>query len=234
MKISNIFAPIRKGINHIKGKAPKTETKPSEDKTMSALEAMDVQNRVLVKPNNMVKPLQTEFKSTKELFSYAKKRCTDALKSDKPYEHTVLVDTKQNKVLAEYKGNVNECEIKDFDKFVKNPDDTILIHGHPNNHPLSNPDVKLLLSYDVNQVMAVNKNGEFSLAAKRAGRQETSATKSAAETYQNNAKEINEEFWGHKECELYKEFNNDNLKKYADGMGLRYVTNYSSFKNNMQ
>ena len=231
MKISKIFTPIRKSINYIKGKSSQPIEKTTADKTMSALEAMGAQNKILVNTTNMVKPLQTKFKSTKDLYAYARKRCVDALKSDQPYEHALLVDTKQNKVLAEYKGNIEVCEIKDFDKLIENPDSTILIHGHPNNHPLSNPDVKLLLDYNVNQVMAVNKNGEFSLAAKRAGRVDTPKTKAAATEYQNTAHEISNDFWGHKESELYKEFNHDNLKKYADGMGLRYVTNYSSFKN---
>lgn len=230
MKVSNIFIPIKKGINYIKGKSSRAAVSTPKDKTMDSLNIMGAQNRVLVEVNNRVKPLQTDFKSTKELFSYAKQRCLDGLKSDKPYEHTVLIDTKQNKVLAEYKGDANCCKLGDFDKLIKNPESTILVHGHPNNHPLSNGDVNILLNYDINQVIAVNKNGEFSLAAKKVGRKNSPETDSAIKTYQNNAHEISDEFYGHTDCELFKEFNNDNLKKHANGMGLRYISNYSSFK----
>lgn len=78
-----------------------------------------------------------------------------------------MVDTKENKVLAEYVGDENNCKIDNFDMLVKNPDYTILVHGHPNSYPLSGADVSLLMKYNVNQVMAVNEKGEFSLVAKR-------------------------------------------------------------------
>ena len=49
---------------------------------------------------NKVMPLQTEFKSTKELFQYAKSRCLEGIHNSQPYEHAVIVDTKKNRVIA--------------------------------------------------------------------------------------------------------------------------------------
>lgn len=230
MKVANIFTPLKKYVNKLNWNRSSSFAGKVPDCSANALELLGEQNKVYVRPSNQIDPLKTEFKSTKEMYSYAKGRCIDALKSENPHEHTVLVDTKDNRVLAEYVGDENNCKIDNFDKLVKNPDYTILVHGHPSSYPLSGADVSLLIKYNVNQVMAVNDKGEFSLAAKRLERPNEKDISSAKEKYLQELSYIGEDFYGHTNTELYKVMCHENLKKKANNMGLRYITNYSYLK----
>ena len=230
MKVSTIFAPIKKCFTRFKTSESSSVGIKIADNCTRGLELLGEQNRVFVRPKNQVDPLQSEFKSTKEMYAYAKGRCIEALKSETPYEHTVLLDTKDNKVLAEYVGNENNCKIDNFDLLVKNPDYTILVHGHPSSYPLSGADVSLLMKYNVNQVMAVNEKGEFSLAAKRLERPTEKVINSTKDSYLKELSYIGEDFFGHTNTELYKVMCHQNLKNKANDMGLRYLTNYSYLK----
>ena len=100
MKISTIFAPIKKCFTKFQHSETSQSSVKMADSTINGLELLGEQNRVFIRPKNQVEPLQTEFNSTKDMYAYAKGRCVDALKSKTPYEHTVLVDTKENKVLV--------------------------------------------------------------------------------------------------------------------------------------
>lgn len=230
MKISTIFAPIKKCFTKFQHSETSQSSVKMADGTINGLELLGEQNRVFIRPKNQVEPLQTEFNSTKDMYAYAKGRCVDALKSKTPYEHTVLVDTKENKVLAEYVGDENNCKIDNFDMLVKNPDYTILVHGHPNSYPLSGADVSLLMRYNVNQVMAVNEKGEFSLVAKRLERPTEKVINNTKDNYLKELSYIGEDFYGHTDSELYKVMCHENLKHNADNMGLRYLTNYFYLK----
>lgn len=226
MKIKSVYTPIKKCFNVLKTKvSPARE--PASSKTVSGLETLGEQNRAFVRADNQVEPLITDCKSTKELLNYAKERCIEGLNSSQPYEHTVIIDTKQNKVLAEYKGDARQCRISNFESLVTNPDYTILIHGHPSSYPLSGTDVKVLLDSNVNQVIAVNKNGEFSLAAKRTIKPDKKITESAKHSYQEEVTALLDDFYGHTDTEFYKVLVHGNLKNHANDMGLRYLTNYS-------
>lgn len=173
--------------------------------------------------SNKVEPLQYQFACTKDLFQYAKKRCIDALHSELPYEHVVIADIKKNKILAEYKGDENSCSFDGFDKLEINEDSTMLFHGHPEAFPISPPDVNLLLTYNVNQVLAFNSNGKFSLVAKNVGYKQD---KTEFLNFRLEQYDLDDMYSPGKDNSLYFAATNDILKKHAPLMGLRYVSNY--------
>lgn len=174
--------------------------------------------------SNMVEPLQYQFSCTKDLFQYAKKRCVDALHSESPYEHVVVADIKKNKVLAEYKGNENSCNLDGFEKLEIDKDSTMLLHGHPEDFPLSSPDVNVLLKYNIGQVLAFDKNGKFSLMAKDVG-YKPNKTKEFLD-FRLEQYDVDEMCFSPKDKTLYCAVTDDILKKHAPLMGLRYVSNY--------
>ena len=139
----------------------------------SLLPSFNIFKRTKVTPakvketSQLVEPLRNDFTSTKDLFTYARKRCVDAINSDKPYEHTVLVDTKKNKVMAEFIGDANHCNLDGIEKMQLDKDNTILLHGHPVGTPISSADVSTILNTPVTQVIAFDKDGKFSLVAKK-------------------------------------------------------------------
>lgn len=177
----------------------------------------------VIKPYNKIKPIQSEFKSTKDLFTYAKKRCVDALNSSTPYEHALILDTKKNKVISEYIGNSNTCPIPDLFSLNIDKKNTAIIHGHPDSTPISSTDIKTMLKAQVYQIIAINSKGEFSLVSK---------------TLQQD-KNINKKFQEFK-MDLYTEYNLSNkesnqfihsvLSKHMPIMGLRYISNYKYLK----
>ena len=176
-----------------------------------------------IKPNNRINPLQTEFKSTKDLFSYAKKRCLDALNQDSPYEHALILDTKRNKVLAEYIGDSKACTIDDLDFIDLDKKNISIIHGHPDNYPISIPDIKILINSGINKIIAFNQKGEFSLVAKQ---------KELTTDYLKHLRNMNNEtdVEGMKHNDFYKSYLDYNLKTHIPLIGLRYVSNYSFLK----
>ena len=175
------------------------------------------------KADNRIKPLQTEFKSTKDLYAYAKTRCLDALNQPSPYEHALILDTKRNKVIAEYIGDSKVCTIEDLSKLDLDKKNITIVHGHPENYPISIPDIKTLINSEINKVIAFNKKGEFSLVAKQ---------KELTPEYSKHLKSMANETYVEKMAhnDLYKSYLDYNLRRHIPLMGLRYVSNYTFLK----
>ena len=182
-----------------------------------------IRNITEIKPDNRINPLQAEFKSTKDLFAYAQKRCLDALNQPIPYEHTLIVDTKKNKVIAEYVGNSQKCKIEDLNSLDLDKKNTTIIHGHPENYPISIPDIKTLINSGINKVIAFNTKGEFSLVAKQ-----SELTPEYLKHLQSMANETYVERMVHND--FYKSYLDYNLRTHIPLMGLRYVSNYTFLK----
>ena len=174
--------------------------------------------------SQIVEPLRNDFTSTKDLFTYARKRCVDALNSEKPYEHTVLVDTKKNKVVAEFLGDVNHCCLDGIENMQLDKDNTILMHGHPSGTPVSPPDISAMLNLPIGQVLAFDKNGKFSLVAKKIDRK-AEVTKEFKD-YRMEQYDLADGMADNGEFELYNSATDYVLKKHAPLMGLRYISNY--------
>lgn len=230
MKVTGILNRIKQPFYALKQKINQPTIQNHKMSGTEALSVLGEQNKTLAVAYNQIKPLKTHFKSTKEMYAYARKRCTDALKSNNPYEHTVVVDTKQNKVLAEYVGDKHACHTDNINSIVENPDYTISFHGHPDNYPISSPDVNFLLSSNINQEIAINETGHFSLVAKRLEKPNKKDFDRAKEFYENAVDDIAMEYDGRKKEEGYKVVCHLSLKEYANKMGLRYVTNYPYLK----
>lgn len=175
---------------------------------------------------NKVMPLKTEFNSTKELFQYAKSRCLEGIHSPQPYEHAVIVDTKKNCVIAEYKGDANSCRMKDLSALDLDEKNTVIFHGHPVNYPLSTADLRTLIDSKVSCNIAINPNGEFSLAYKRNGFQPKKSKKEFERFSMNTAEDS---YALRNQPEEYKLMLDYNLRTNSHKMGLRYVTNYNAF-----
>ena len=175
-------------------------------------------------------PLQRTFSSTKDLFAYGKKRCMDALNSSSPYEHTVLADIKKNVVVTEFIGDSHSCNINGIENLNFDKENTVLMHGHPVNTPVSPADVQVLIDRNVSQVIAFTKNGQFSLVAKN----REYSQKTSEEIYKNFRKEHSDLTEGttlNNVYELYNMATDHVLKKYSPLMNLKYVTNYDYLKN---
>lgn len=176
-------------------------------------------------PSQMIEPLKRDFESTKDLFTYARKRCVDALHSDKPYEHTVLVDTKQNKVIAEILGDTNSCSLDCIENLQFNKDYSILMHGHPSGTPISTADVSAVLNTPVNQVIAFDKDGKFSLVSKKIDKKPNVSREFT--NYKLEQYDLADGMTVNGEFELYNKATDYVLKKHAPLMGLRYLSNYA-------
>lgn len=114
-----------------------------------------------------VTPAQSEFKSTKDLFSYARLKCVAAIKSSSPYEYAVVADIKRNKVIAEYIGDAEKCRLDDLSQMNIDADNTAIFHGHIDGSPISPIDVRLLINFGISQIVAFDKMGRFSLVSKK-------------------------------------------------------------------
>jgi hypothetical protein len=207
MPISNFTNPIIKLKSIFYHSVPKTT---------SALK--------IERPKNRVEPLQNDFKSTKELFMYAKSRCLKALNCENPYEHVIVADTQKNKILAEYIGDNKSCTMNDLHS-LELDENSIIFHGHPISYPLSTTDIQTLIASNLNCDVAFNKKGEFSLAYKTKDFNRTIAKKACKNFTITNAEEtydIKDNF------QMYSEMTDYILKTNAPSMGLRYVTNYKN------
>lgn len=224
MKIFSVYNPVKKCISAMKKVAL---SKPSvEAPTVSAQEILAEQNRVLVKPINQIEPEKIQFKSTKEMFAYAKKKCVDALKDKNPYEYSVVMDTKKNKILAEYSGDAHHCEMLNLDSLSLDLKNTAIMHGHPDSYPLSSPDVRLLLGRNINQVIAVDINGQFSMMYKKVGTPVAEPGSKACINFDNKCMDNVESFYEMRNPAMKKGLIDYTLRVCADDLGLRYITNY--------
>ena len=170
------------------------------------------------------KPLQKDFRCTKDLFSYAKKRCIDALNNEAPYEHVVIADIKKNKVLTEFIGEENKCNIEGIENFNLDKENTVVIHGHSDSTPISVCDMYTLLKNNLRQIIAVDKKGQFSLVAKSPNMSNNIDAK--YKKYAKEHYELTDEMTQNNVYELYNIATDYVLKKHTPLMGLRYISNY--------
>lgn len=107
-------------------------------------------------PNGII-----NFQSAEAAENYAKNRCVSALQGHKPFERGVIV--KDNKILAEINGEATNIETKAQTSKMKGAS---FYHGHPTNDngtlPLSLNDYLVMISQELNKIVAFNKYGEHS------------------------------------------------------------------------
>lgn len=191
-------------------------------------------NRVISKAPEPVSanilPQPKQFRCTKDLFTYARSRCVKALGDDKPREYAVLADIRSNKVLAEYLGGREKCELTGMDKLHLDKDNTILLHGHPDGAPISPRDIFTLLHHNISQVIAFDSRGDFSLVAKMK-KLSKNILKSFDQFHMEHC-DLYYELTPDGEHKLYNLATDDLLKKYSPKMGIRYITNYHYVKKN--
>ena len=185
--------------------------------------AQEMKMILVKKAENYIEPLQKDFKCTKDMYQYAKNRCLDGI--NRGYEHVVIMDAKNNKVIAEFKGEYDHCSIKEIKGLKYNSDNIVMMHGHPENFPLSTSDVSLIDSYGFNKVIAISPNGEFSLISKQKDLK-PKKYKQAFYEYSMTASDDDERFRANQNKEELKSAIDNTLKEYAPKMGLRYATNY--------
>lgn len=119
------------------------------------------------KPNlnnlGFIRPDKTiYFQNSEAAKTYAKNRCIAALNYKEPFERGCAV--KNNVILCEING---EKRSVDFTPYIEILPGTDIYHGHPNIYsngstPLSLDDYILMLSCNLNKIVAFNKYGEHS------------------------------------------------------------------------
>lgn len=109
-------------------------------------------------------PIQREFRSTKELYCYAKNKIIACAKNKKK-EYLIIADTKNNKILYEKLGNRDSVDISNFVFPEKEKQNITVIHGHVtrNGSPLSVSDCLHLCHHKYEKIIAFNKKGRFAL-----------------------------------------------------------------------
>lgn len=125
-----------------------------------------------ISPENKIPSLQSNFTSLKGARKYAKERAVCALHSDEPYEHLVIIDKKSHKIFGEYKGDEFQVSAG-FDQ-LHFPKSCSVIHGHPASYKCGDKSLSTPISFDdfghmfrhCDDIIAFNKNGEFSLLMK--------------------------------------------------------------------
>ena len=131
------ISAIQKGISYLLWKTPKGKIDP---KTLG-----------YVLPNGNI-----NFQSKESAYNYAKNCVMKALKSEEPYERGLVI--KGNTIVADVHGVKNEVTFADdLDLWG-----TTIVHGHPDNTPISLGDAPMLLCNGARKMVAINKNGEFS------------------------------------------------------------------------
>lgn len=198
-------------------------------RTLFSRKVTSVVPKEIPQAENKVMPLKTKFNSTKELFQYAKSRCLDGIHSPQPYEHAVVVDTKKNRVIAEYKGDANSCRMNDLPALDLDEKNTVIFHGHPVSYPLSTADLYTLIDSKASCNIAINPEGEFSLVYKR---NDFQPKKSKKEFKRFSMDTAEDSYTLKNKPEEYKLMLDYNLRTNSHKMGLRYVTNYNSLAAN--
>ena len=127
------ISAIQKGISYLLWKTPKGKVNP---KTLG-----------YVLPNGNI-----NFQSAEKAYNYAKNCVMKALESDNQYERGLVI--KGNTIIADVHGTQNEI------KFADDLDlwGTTIVHGHPDNTPISLGDAPLLISNRANMFMNYGKN----------------------------------------------------------------------------
>ena len=106
---------------------------------------------------------QTNFNSTKELYSYARKRIVGVAR-ELNKEYLIIADTKKNQIISEKLGNDTNVVVDSW--LLPNDRRNITImHGHPKRKGahLSMQDCYHLCQFEYDKIIAFNKDGRFSL-----------------------------------------------------------------------
>lgn len=124
-----------------------------------------------------VEPVQKEFVTRALAMDYANKRVVEALNSDSPYEHAVLINDATNEVFAEFKGDNDKVVIAvslwDMVKMAYQQTGYSMVHGHPTykndvTTPLGFQDfIVFVENEDMKEITSVNKYGEISRLKKK-------------------------------------------------------------------
>lgn len=244
MKVSLQPVCLKNVFNACVGKSSKTVRLP-EPPAVNLVSGADIlakQNRTILlkQAENYIEPLKKQFKSTKEMFDYARQRCLDGIKEN--YEHVVLMDIKKNIVIAEFKGIENKCSVKGLEDLILDEENTVLMHGHPIDYPISSADLSCLKNYKISQIIAIDKDNEFSLVSKKY-KPKNSESKGIKQYFAKRKKEkkLESEYIGYREslgdCNMFcknpnreimhKRMVDSILKEYTPRMDMRYITNYS-------
>lgn len=242
MKVSFDPVEFNKSVREAKrlAKAAKNEAQ----NLTNGSEILAEQNRaILEKAENYVRPLQEKFNCTKSMLRYSTARCVQALKEGM-IEHAVVFNLKENRVIGEFLGDTSKCNLTNLEKLILDKENIGIMHSHPNGYPISRPDITTMRKLGINQVIAINSDGEFSLVAKRYKEpvkgnklqkwfKEKNEAKKENKAYHQYASNSIEDAQVNSEL-LSEEFKaglvDDTLKTYAPNMGMRYITNYSSLK----
>ena len=235
MIVRSVFNPVstkmKKCLNVMRSAFTHIPATSEASSAKTGSEILAEQNKVIVKrAANQIEPLQTKFASTKDMLKYSKERIIDTLKKSGK-EHTIIIDLKKNEVLAEYIGDKNKCSLENLKDLPIDKENTAILHGHPDSYPLSRGDVMTLLEYDVNQIIAIDINGEFSLISKQAGIPAASVKSKPAQNFHNECMANLESYYDVHCDDLLKELTHETLKHHAKPLGLRYVTNYGYLTN---
>lgn len=104
-----------------------------------------------------------EFKSTKDLYSYARKKIV-GMARDIELEYLIVADTKKNKILTESVGDRENVYIDNKIFLGENKRNITVMHGHTKkNHPLSTTDCMHLCKHGYDKIIAFDTKGNFSL-----------------------------------------------------------------------
>ena len=107
-------------------------------------------------------------------FSRYKSQIISYLKMDKPREYMVIADRTTGKNICSHLGDAIECGGNiDYSKLPLNPKTSVMLHGHPTYYingvsttPISEPDFRTFLRLPINEVVAYNEIGQYSLMRK--------------------------------------------------------------------
>ncbi len=245
MKVVGNSVNIRNGISKIKSLLHSATKEAPVIKSDGSKVLAEQTKAALRLAENYVEPAQLNFPSTKSMLQYSSTRCVDALKKEN-IEHTVVFNLKSNKVLAEFKGDSHTCKLNNIEAVLQDKENIGVMHGHPQSFPLSYNDIKFLRDYGINQIIAVDENGRFSLVGKRPApvrakskiglvnwyrkKVDVKKEKQAFLNYSETSAEDAEFFRNAKSNESWKNAIHDTLKTYIPPMNMRYVTNYKDLK----
>ena len=123
-----------------------------------------------IRPKNYIEPLQKEFKGLKQVRKYAKDNSIDALKSENPFEHLVIIDKDTKRIVTEIDGKQSVST-----KGLSIPDNASMVHGHPTLKTMQGTSVATPISFNDfgvlnkngSDIIAFNTAGEFSMLAKK-------------------------------------------------------------------
>ena len=125
-------------------------------------QANDVKSPVYAILNSFAER-QSEFKSTKELYSYAKKRVV-GVANKLEREYLIVADTKNNQILAEKIGSGTMVTTEDIFIPEKIKKHVTIIHGHPKKKSrISLSDCRHLCVKGYDKSIVFDQRGRFSL-----------------------------------------------------------------------